>query len=212
VPIITKIGEQKRNPRRRNVHLDGKFAFVCSANVVVKFRLHEGMVLTDEQVEGIREGQDRQKCFDKAMKFLARRLHSRMELQRKLMRQEYAATMIEGVLDDLVRLGYVDDARFAKSKALVAAERKQQGRRRAQVELMKTGVSRVVADRALEEVYEPWDSMAVARRVAEKHAGRLRKLEPVVARRRLAGMLLRRGFEYEEIGTVIDEVLGAEQQ
>jgi len=34
------------------------------------------------------------------------------------------------------------------------------------------------------------------------------KLEPAVARRRLVGMLQRRGFDYESIKPVVDEVLG----
>src|SRR5438132_526734 len=43
---------------------------------------------------------------------------------------------------------------------------------------------------------------------AMKQAERLRKLDPQVARRRLAGMLARRGFDYDAIRPVIDEVLG----
>ncbi len=64
------------------------------------------------------------------------------------------------------------------------------------------------ARRALEDVYETHDSMAVARQLAEKKAPSLRRLDPVVARRRLVGMLLRRGFTYDDIRPVIDEVLG----
>lgn len=38
--------------------------------------------------------------------------------------------------------------------------------------------------------------------------GRLAKLDPAVARRRLVGMLQRRGFDYDAIKPVVDEVLG----
>jgi hypothetical protein len=34
------------------------------------------------------------------------------------------------------------------------------------------------------------------------------KLEPAVARRRLVGMLQRRGFDYASIKPVVDDVLG----
>src|SRR5438874_4740171 len=119
------------------------------------------------------------------MKFLQRRMHSREELQRKLARHEYGEQMIASVLDDLTRMGYVDDERFAKTKALSAAQHKQHGRRRAFMELRKAGVSGDVADKALTDVYSEHDSTAVARRLAEKQAPRLKKLEPMVARRRL---------------------------
>jgi regulatory protein len=208
MPTITAITEQKRRPNRRNVFLDGAFAFGCNLNVIARFRLRDGMQLDAEEIQRIQLGEVKQECFDAAIRFLESRLHSRMEMQRKLSRREYGPTVIDAVLDDLERLNYLNDARFAKTKALTAAQRKQHGRRRAIVELAKAGVAREVARRAVEDVYETTDSLSIARQLAMKQADRLRKLEPMVARRRLVGMLARRGFEYETIRPVIDEVLG----
>lgn len=208
MPLITKILEQKRRANRRSVHLDGKFAFGCNINVVVKFKLKEGMSLSAAQVEAILQGAVRQECFDAAMRFLQRRMHSRDELRRKLTRQEYTSEMVDVVIEDLSRMGYVDDQRFAKTKALSAAQHRQHGRRRVMVELMRAGVENETARRAVEDVYEATDSLAIARKLAEKKSPALRRLDPQVARRRLAGMLARRGFEYEVVRPVIDEVLG----
>lgn len=166
------------------------------------------MSLTEEQVRAVERGEVKQECFDKAMKSLERRLHSRAELSRKLMRHEYGESVVNDVLEDLTRLGYLDDERFARTRALAAAERKQHGRRRAMVELLKSGVKEDVARRALDDVYDDRDTQAVARRLAEKQAPRLRKLDPLVARRRLAGMLQRRGFDYQDVRPLIDQVLG----
>lgn len=208
MPTITKISEQKRRENRRNVYLDGRFAFGCNLNVVAKFKLREGMTLTAEQVRAIEEGEVRQECFDKALQYLGLRLHSRAELARKLTRREYGDAIIGTVLDELARLGYLDDERFARTKALSAAEHKKHGRRRAMVELLKTGVKGEVARRALDQVYDAHDTLAVARQLAEKQAPRLKRLDPQVARRRLVGMLQRRGFDYEDIRPVVDAVLG----
>src|SRR2546426_12381883 len=120
MPVITKIAQQKRSPNRRRVYLDGAFAFGCNLNVVAKFRLREGMQLTPELVEQVQQGEVRQECFDAAMRSLESRLHSRAELKKKLMRKEWGVAVIDGVLDDLQRLGYIDDARFAKTKAMSA--------------------------------------------------------------------------------------------
>lgn len=209
MPLITRIAEQKRRANRRNVYLDGRFAFGCNLNVVAKFKLREGINLTAEQVTAIEAGEVRQECFDKALEYLGLRLHSRSELAKKLARREYGDAIISGVLDELSRLGYVDDERFARTKALSAAEHKKHGRRRAMVELLKSGVKGEVARRALEHVYDAHDTLAVARQLAEKQAPRLKRLDPAVARRRLVGMLLRRGFDYEDIRPVVDEALGS---
>ncbi len=208
MPVITKISEQRRRPNRRNVYLDGAFAFGVNLNVVARFRLREGMNLTAEEVTEIERGEIRQEVFDKATQYLGQRLHSRAELHRKLMRSEYGERIINDVLDQLEQLGYVDDKRFATAKAMSAAQHKHHGKRRAAVELIKAGVKQETARRALEDVYEAHDSMSVARALAEKKAPSLRKLEPHVARRRLVGMLLRRGFSYDDIRPVMDEVLG----
>jgi regulatory protein len=208
MPVVTKIVEQKKRPNRRNVYLNGAFAFGLNDNVVARFRLREGMSISPEQVAEIAAGEVRQECFDYAMKYLQARLHGTAELRRKLARREYGQTVIDGVLADLVRMGYLDDARFARTRALSAAEHKHHGRRRAFVELLKAGVKRDVADAALDDVYAKSDSTAAARMLAEKKAASLKKLEPAVARRRLAGMLMRRGFDYETIRPVIDGVLG----
>ena len=208
MPSITKLTPQKRRPNRVNVFVDGAFAFGVNQNVVARFHLSVGKQLTPDQVAEIAAGEVRQECFDKATDYLSRRMHSRMELSRKLMKREYGQTVIDSVLDQLEKLGYVDDARFAQSRAQSAADHKHHGKRRAMMELRKAGVKSDVAAKALDHVYETQDSVAVARELARKKAPSLRRLDPLVARRRLVGMLQRRGFDYESIKPVVDAVLG----
>jgi regulatory protein len=210
MPTITKIVEQKRSPNRRSIYLDGAFAFGCNLNVVAKFRLTEGQQLTLEQVKKIEQGELRQECFDATMRYLERRLHSAAELRRKLQPRQYPAALVDEVLADLARLGYLDDAKFAQSKAQSAAAHKHHGRRRARAELLKSGVSSEVADRALNVVYDDKsETRDVARQLALKQAPRLKRFDAQTARRRLIGMLQRRGFDYDDIKPVVDEALGS---
>jgi regulatory protein len=212
MPTITQISEQKKRPNRRNVYLDGKFAFGVNLNVVARFRLTVGKNLSAGDVAEIATGEVRQECFDKATEYLGQRLHSRAELKRKLMRREYGEAVIEEVLENLERLDYLNDHRFATTKALSAAQHKHHGKRRAAQELLKAGVKQETARRAVEDVYETHDSLGAARELARKKAPSLKRLEPMVARRRLYGLLLRRGFSYDEIRPVVDEVLGAGEE
>ena len=208
MPTVTQITEQKRRLNRRNVYLDGSFAFGCNLNVIARFRLRAGLQLTSDEVEQIQRGEIRQECFDAATRYLESRLHSRSELKRKLMRKEIGEAVIEGVLDDLQRLGYIDDAKFAAAKAGSAAKYKHHGPRRAMQELMRAGVKPEIAKKATQEVYAQTDSIELAMKLADRHKGRLEKLDPAVARRRLTGTLLRRGFDFETIKPVIKKALG----
>lgn len=208
MPRVTDITVQRRRANRRSVFLDGRFAFGCGLNVVADFGLRVGDDLSPEQLAAIEAGGLRQECLDRAFGFVARRMHGRAELARKLGRGDWPEAVVAGVLDDLERLGYVDDATFAAAKAADAAGYRKHGPRRAAVELRRAGVDAETADRAVAEVYGRTDGLAVARALAAKKAASLKMLDPVTARRRLAGMLLRRGFEYETVRPVIDEVLG----
>jgi len=79
MPTITKISEQKRRPNRRNIYLDGGFAFGCNVTVVARFRLREGLVLSEEQVRQIEIGEVKQEALDAGLRLLQSRLQSTSE-------------------------------------------------------------------------------------------------------------------------------------
>lgn len=208
MPTITRILIPRRSPNRRQIHLDGQPAFTCNVTVVARFRLREGMDLTPEQVQSIEQGEVRQECLDHGLGILQRRLHSRAELHRKLTAKGYPAAMIDDVLDQLTGMAYIDDARFAQVRAQSAAQHRHHGPRRAMLDLRKTGISATVAEQAIQSVYEQQDTVSIALQLVQKQSARLKKLDPAVARRRLAGLLMRRGFDFDTIQAVSRKVLG----
>ncbi|MDW8262923.1 MAG: hypothetical protein RMJ35_10400, partial [Phycisphaerales bacterium] len=76
MPTITRILRQRGAGSSHRVYLDGRFAFVCKDTTIARFHLLEGMDLSPEQIRTIEQARARQECFDSAMKFLQRRLHS----------------------------------------------------------------------------------------------------------------------------------------
>jgi regulatory protein len=207
---ITKIAEQKRRANRRNIHLDGEFVFACNQNVVRKFDLHVGTTLDDAQLQQVLEGEVQQECFDRAMGFLEHRMHSRAELERKLSRHEYGPQMMTLVLDKLTKLGYLDDAEFARQK-IQQLQRRLHGRRSAMAQVLKAGVKSQTAREVLASEYSTDDALVAARALIAKHQPRLRSLEPMTAKRRLLGLLQRRGFDYELIRPLVDQAIRTEE-
>jgi regulatory protein len=59
----------------------------------------------------------------RAMRFLARREHSRAELKRKLAPKAVEGEDLDAVLDDLARRGWLSDERFAEQAARAKARR-----------------------------------------------------------------------------------------
>jgi regulatory protein len=59
----------------------------------------------------------------RAMRFLARREHTRAELARKLASRAQEGEDVEGLLDELTQKGWLSDARFAEQAARAKARR-----------------------------------------------------------------------------------------
>ena len=208
MPTITRIEPQKRRPNRRSVYVDGQFAFGCNVNVVARFRLREGMSLDDEQRRQIEAGEVRQEAFDHAMRLIGGRMQTERELRTKLGRRAHGPAVVDAVIADLKRLGYVDDARLAQTRAADQARVKRHGKQRAVQELVKSGVARPTAERAVAEAYQGVDPRAAAAEVAAKKAASLKRLDPLTAKRRLVGFLQRRGFDYEAVQHAVERTLG----
>ena len=199
---ISRLAEQKRRGNRVSVYLDGTFAFGCNKRVAERFGLKVGKELSPEDLESIARGEVRQECFDKAMDYLSRRMHGREELRRKLRRGEFPEETIEVTLTRLQELKYLDDAEFARQK-LEQGQRKMMGQRRVMADLLRSGISGGVAREAVREHFQDDKAKENARLLIDKNMPRLLRLDRVTARRRLVGLLQRRGFAYEEIKDLV---------
>lgn len=205
--LISAIKAQKRRANRVNVSLDGRFAFGLAAKVAERFGLKVGMELTAADVERIMLGQVLQDCVDKALEYLSRRMHSRKELTQKLTRAEYAPATIEAALSKLEGLGYVNDEEYARQK-LQQAQRRLVGERRAMAELLRSGVKGQTAREAVREHFSADEAKENAQKLIEKNLPRLQRLDAAVAKRRLIGLLQRRGFDYETARPMVERALG----
>lgn len=209
MPVISKLAVQKKRENRVNVYLDGKFAFGCNKRVVERFELKAGLELSEADVERILEGEMQQGCFDRAIQYLSRRMHSRKELEQKLRKADFADQNIAAAMDRLTKLGYLDDAEFARQK-LLSGQRKLMGSRRVMQELRKSGVDGSTAQRAIEDHFSDEGAKESAQTLIDKNLARLSRLDVVTAKRRLIGLLQRRGFDYETIKPMVEKTLGGE--
>ena len=130
------------------------------------------------------------------MHLLARREHSRAELGRKLS-PHASPEELESLLDDLVRLGLLSDARTAESYVRGRANRL--GPTRLANDLRRRGITEELASRVLKDAAT--DEFATARSVWLKKFGS----PPVDARdkARQVRFLQGRGFSVEVALTVI---------
>ena len=112
---------------------------------------------------------------------------------------------IETALEDLERVGLVDDDRFAREFVRDRAVLRLAGGRAIRADLQRMGVRADVADAALAEA---GDEAERARALAMRRASRLKDLPMDTAYRRLYSLLLRRGYGHNTAAAVCTEALG----
>ena len=89
---VTSLRGAIRDPHRINVFLDGKFSFSLTLTELADSKLHQGQVLTDPEVERLRNLSGLGKLYQQTLAYCFSRPHSKKEiidyLERKRLRRD----------------------------------------------------------------------------------------------------------------------------
>ena len=147
-------------------------------------------------------------AYNYALNLLAARPYATQALRRKLIQKEYSPADADAAIDRLVGNGLLNDARYAEQYARSKILTTGASKRRLQQELYRKGIKGELATTAIANVMEQEeiDTAAVIERVAKKKLAQLGDLEPLVLRRRLFAFLARRGYDLDEIKSVVSRL------
>lgn len=118
---------------------------------------------------------------------------SRAQLETKLRQRDCPEEVIERVLDRMTDVGLVDDEAYAAMLVRSRQATKGLARRALAHELRRKGIDKEIADAALDEV-DPDEERRTARALVDKKLRTMGGLGVDVQKRRLAGMLARKGY------------------
>jgi regulatory protein len=212
--VISGIVPATRPAGRFAVLVDGREAAVLTLEAIERLRLTVGRSVAGLEEQMALEAK-RLHAYDRALNMLAFRARSSSELARSLQRKGEEKPHVDWAIDRLREQGLLDDAAFARSFARAKVVDGKQSRRRVQQHLARKGVSRSLSDEAIDTVIdeEGVDQRAIVEEAARKKLRSLTGLEPAVQRRRLYGFLARRGYEIDDIRSVLSAIgssLGAD--
>lgn len=149
----------------------------------------------------------REKAVAAAVRLLAVRERSAVELRQRLRQKGYDPETVVYALGRLQDQGLQDDRRFAETFAAEAVRRKGLAGRVVQSELRRRGIDKETAARA--STRTPGEEADSARAIAERRAAQLAHYPPDVRARRLTAFLLRRGFPADLCDELARVVVGA---
>lgn len=188
---VTALQIQKRNKERVNVFLDGEYAFGVSLSIGLT--LKRGQRLSASQIDALKEDDEGEVAFQRAVRYLGVRPRSSAEIALYLKRKEYDEKLVESVVLRLHEKGYLDDEAFAQYWVENRNRFRPRGAQALRQELRQKGVERETIDTALEEQDEDGAAWAAL----ESKIDRWSDLEKMEFEQKAMGFLARRGFRFD---------------
>ncbi len=147
-----------------------------------------------------------QRAKNTAYRLLAFRARSCKELETKLYEKKFNPAVICTVINDLIRLGYIDDEAFALQWSSSRLRLQGFGERRIRQELKQKGISADIISHASSAIFSSEVQFQTALRSARKKLNTLKIHDRESARRRVAAFLERKGFAYDTIAEVMRKI------
>ena len=140
------------------------------------------------------------------VRLLADSARPRADLERALRKRGFEPDVIGPVLDRFEEVGLVDDRAYADAFVRSAYRHRALSRTALAAKLRSKGVDSELASTAAADIDDAAEEVRAAELVAKKVEA-LRDLEPEVARRRLLGLLARRGYPGDVSIRVVDAAM-----
>jgi regulatory protein len=196
---ITDIKAQVKREGRYSIFVDGKYSFSLSENELLNAGIKIGQEYDEAWLEQLKKTAVEDKAMMRAYDLLARRPRSVHEMREYLKRKDYEPELIEKILNALSDRGYLDDEKFARAWVENRRLLKNTSKRRLMLELQQKRISSEIISLVLEE--DETDEHQVLKEVIAKKSTQSRYQDE----QKLIAYLLRQGFNYSDIKTVLQE-------
>ncbi len=200
--IVTKIEAYGGKSKFSKIFADGEYLISLPPELIERFSIKVGAQIDEQQIKTLSEAALIRRARERLLYSLDRRLHSEKELREKL-RQNYPPHIIDAAIDELSRLGLVNDEAFARAFAEQRLHINKKGPYAIVSELVLKGVDKQLARIIVDELTSDCDDeYTAALAVAEKYK---KDLDTPKGKQRLYGALARRGFSYSVVKRVMQE-------
>ncbi len=206
--VITSITPTKRNPDRLSIKVDKRYVIALDRDTVAALALTVGMPWQDSTQARADRARETEKANAFALRSLTRRMQTEGTLRDKLRKRGNDDPTIDRVLDEMRRIGLVDDQACAEALVRETMRAKPAGRRFLLAKLRQKKVPAEIASAVIDEALSQTDQREDATTLALKRARTFpESLEPPKARQRLYAYLARRGFDSDACMAAVQTAL-----
>lgn len=203
MPTIKSIVKQKRTDKCF-VNLTDNTSVVLSVDLIVKYALNPKKDISDDDFEIILDEQAYIDVKKAAYNYASYKPRTEKQIRQKLKEKKFSEKMIHFAIEFLKEYNLFDDIEYAENYIAEIKRRKPSGKRAILNELLKKGVTKNIAEEAINSYISEQESFDLALKAAEKKY-RIVKSKPrdkqIIAMR---NFLASRGFKWEIINNTID--------
>jgi regulatory protein len=189
--IITKITRNRHDQNRKNVSIDGSFAF--SVNLFESLSLKKDDCLNDDEIKHYQENSYEYQAYEDSIRILKARIKSTHELKFRLKGKEYPENIIEKAVQRLQEENYLNDMEFARIWTDNRVRFSPRSRYALSFELKQKGISEEIIDKILKKT----DDSILAWNAIRKKIYHWKDLEDETFRHKVLNLLKNRGFNYD---------------
>ena len=147
------------------------------------------------------------KALNNAYMLLRIRPRSEREVRDRLKLKGYTGDLIEDIVAGLKKTGEIDDLKFAAFWVESRMHLNPAGDVVLKHELKRKGVEAGIIDQALKSKADNYDEYKIALSMAEEKFRRFSSIDKRKALKRVYDFLLRRGFKYDTVQRILDEMV-----
>lgn len=209
--IITRI--VKKGKCDVTIYFDNDSLLFLTVEVFLKSGLKKGDDISEDRFSFLIEQNKLFHIKQRAFRLLGRRHHATSELKRKLWNKDYEQKLIDEVIEDLQKKGYLDDKEFIRAFVAEKIKTKNWSTKKIKSELLKRGIDSKLIDK-MPNVRTVESDFESAMKLADKKYELLfkRNLDPKEMRNKLSVFLFSKGFDYDLIKEVCDKLMNSEPE
>ena len=202
--IVTQIEIQQKNKERVNIYIDNQFFLGVNAEIVYDLKLKKGDEVDEDKLKSLIKRESLSKAKNKAMSILNRTAISEKKLREKL--SDFDEEIIDEVIFKLKDYGFINDKDLAKRIASDNSNISRFGKNKIRQNLYRKGINKEDIDLVVNDLdYNTQYENALY--LAHKRYKNLKNEDSRVIYQKLTQHLAYKGFDYDIIKSVINEIL-----
>lgn len=156
-------------------------------------------ILSEKDIEKVKDADENNKAFERALHILSYRAHSEKELTDKLYKK-FENQVVDEVIEKLKTIGFINDADFTERYV----EQSKKGEKLVRFELLKKGIDKDLVEKIISSRNHGVE-LDNARKIAEKVLKKYSLKPEQIKKQKLYENLTRKGFSYDIYKEIIED-------